>query len=157
MFFKTLIRQISLSLEFFRGITLFWMCYDENMLDFSFRYSFICYRMSSCTLKSWSYVSSDTFSSLDDESIIILCCLSWYVSLKCWIYYSSCLIILYHCSWNIFSFLAKESINIVCCLQINILCYFLWYFSLKLCIYYSSCLILWYHCYWNSFSSMAKE
>ena len=35
-----------LALSFLRVITLFWMCYDDNMFDFSFWFSIICCRLS---------------------------------------------------------------------------------------------------------------
>ena len=127
------------------------------MFDFSSRSYLIWFRLFSCPLKIWSAFFRDTFSSLDDESIMILCCLSWYVSLNCWSSSSYCLLILSHCYWNIFSLLAKESTKSFCCLSIKIFCCLLWYISLNWWSYSSSCLLIWYHCYWNSFSLMTKE
>ena len=42
---------------------------------------------------------------------MILCCLSWYISLDYWIFPSCCLLLWSHCSWNTFILLAKESIK----------------------------------------------
>ena len=94
----------NLTWNFLRLITSFWMCSDENMLDFNFRSSLICCRLSSCLLKICSAVSHDTCSSLADESIIILCCLSWYVSLNCCSYYYSCLLLWSHCYCKSYDF-----------------------------------------------------
>ena len=91
--------------------TSFWMFSDDNMFDLSFRSSPICFIISSCILKILSAVYRDTLSVLDNESIMILCCLLWYVYLNCWISSYSSLLIWYHYSWNIFSFLDKESIK----------------------------------------------
>ena len=140
-----------------RVSTLLWMCSDENIFDSSFRSSLICFRISSCLLKSQSAVSNDTFSLLADESILVFCCLSWYVSFNCLIYSYYYLLIWYHCSWNTFSLLAKESINSCCCLSIKILCCLSWYVYLNRCSSHYSCLLLWSHCSWNSFILMAGE
>ena len=88
-------------------ITLFLMCSEEKMFYFYFRYSRICCRLSSCLLKSWSAVSRETFSSLADKSIIILCFLSWYVSHRCLSSSSCCWLIWFHYYWNTFRLLAK--------------------------------------------------
>ena len=106
-----------LAWNFLSLITLFWMCFDENMFGFSFRSYLICFRLSSCLLKTWSAVSRDTFTSLADESIMIFCCFSWYVYIKFWSSYSSCLLLWSHCYWNIFSLLDKWSIKSFFCLS----------------------------------------
>ena len=142
---------------FLRVITLFWMCSDENMLDFSFGSSHIWFRLSSCILKGWFSVSCDTCISLADESIIILCCLSWHVYLNCCSSSYFCLIIWSDCSWKGSVFWIRNQSRVFVCLSINILCCLSWYVSLKCCGSYSSCLLLWYHFSWNSFISMAKE
>ena len=96
------------------------MCSDENMFDFSFRSSLICFRLSYCLLIIWSALSRDTFNLLADESIMILCCLLWYVSNNCLSSSSYCLLLLSHCSWNNFRFLDKEPINSFFYFSINI-------------------------------------
>ena len=76
---------------------------------------------------------------------MILCCLLWYISLNCWSYFSSCLLLWSYCSSNIFSLLAKEQIKSFCCLSINILCCLKGYVSLNFCSSSSYCLLLWHH------------
>ena len=100
------------------------MCYNVNIFYLSFMSSIICCRLSSCILKCRSAVSHDTFSSLADKSIMILCFLSWYVSLNCWRSYSFCLCLWSHSSWKNFSVLAKESIKrfLVCQSRFCVFC-----------------------------------
>ena len=136
-FFENLIWWINLGLGFsikvifrrwmFRGCVLMRTCLVFILGIFSAASEFFL------SLKSLSSVSRDTFSLLADESIMILCCLSWYVSLNCWIYSSCCLLLLSHFSWNTFSSLDKESITIFWCLSNQ-------YFVLFVVIYFSQLL-----------------
>ena len=68
------------------ALNFLWNYSDENMFDFLIRSYIICVRLSSCLSNFLSAVSHENVSSLDDGSIIILFCFSWYVSLKFWIY-----------------------------------------------------------------------
>ena len=115
------------------------------MFDFSCGSSLICFRISYCVLKIWSDVSHDTYCLLDDESIMILCCLSRYVFLKCCSYFSYCLLLWYHCSWNIFCLLDKESIKSLFLFFNQYFLLFVVIFSLKCRSYSSCCLLLWSH------------
>ena len=151
LFFKTLIRCINLRFDF--SLKVFW----REQVWFFIQVISHHIQTFSCFLRSSSSVSHKFFSSLADESIMILCCLSWYVSLNCWSYYFSLLLLWSHCYWKIFTLLDKEPIKSFGCLSINILCCLSWYVSLNYCISSPSCLLLWSHCFWNSFSSMAKE
>ena len=62
-------------------------------------------------LSHWSW---NIFSLLAKESIRILCCLLWYVSLNCCSSSSSCLLLWFRFSWKSFISMDKESINIFC-------------------------------------------
>ena len=72
-------------------------------------------------------------------------------------FFSSCLLILYHCSWNIFNLLDKESNKSFCCLSNQYFVFFSWYASIKCCISSYFFLLIWSRYYWKSFISMAKE
>ena len=107
--------------------------------------------------KNWSALSRDNFSSLADEPIMILCCFSWYVSLKFWIYSSPFLLLWTHFYWNTLNTLTKESIKSFCCFSIKISCFLSWYVSLNYGSSSSSYLLIWSHWSWKPFSVMAKE